>query len=356
MSQLFSPIEIGPITISNRFMRSATTSYHADSDGVIRDPAVELYRELAKGEVGLIVKGHLYVTDDGKAHPGQAGISGDLHISRLRQLTNAVHQHDGTIFAQISHVGLKGKKKAGPSEYSSNDWKARAFTHDEIIDLIDAFARASVRVVESGFDGVQIHGAHGYLISQFLSGHTNKRDDEFGGDISDRITFLKRVYKAIRERVGSFPISLKLNCDDFASGGLTVDDSRYVAKTMKTMGLDLLELSGGGFERDPSLKARAKHSDPELSEVSYAGHAEKIRQVTGDMPLALVEGFTTRVAMEYVLELDIADIISMSRPFIRQPNLVQNIRDGQTEVACTRCNACSSPEVFGKVMLRCQLD
>ncbi|MBD3405703.1 MAG: hypothetical protein GF411_06180, partial [Candidatus Lokiarchaeota archaeon] len=177
-----------------------------------------------------------------------------------------------------------------------------------------------------------------------------------GGDIHQRMTFLERIYNRIREQIDSVPIALKMNCDDFVDGGLTINESMIVAERMTDLGIDLIEISGGGFDRDSSLKPRANHSDSKLAEVTYAGHAEKIRMWTRNLPLALVEGFKHRSVMDEIIERDIADIVSMSRPFIREPDLVKKLRNGQEDTSCTRCDACSSSEVFGKVMLECQLD
>jgi 2,4-dienoyl-CoA reductase-like NADH-dependent reductase (Old Yellow Enzyme family) len=343
--------------IRNRFMRSATTSAYADYEGIVRDPAIKLYGRLAKGGVGLIVKGHLYILDSGKAHQGMAGISSDKHIPRLKDLTNAVHQNNGRILAQINHGGVMHQQdRAGPSEYHEGEWKAREMTEDEIETIIEGYGNAAERVMQANFDGIQIHGAHGYLISQFLSKQVNKREDKWGGNLENRARFLLEVFDEVRKKVGDVPVTLKINCDDFSSEGFTIIEAGIVAKTLVGKGIDLIEISGGGRGRNPELRARAKHKDPSLRELDFAGHAELIRSITKPTPMALVYGFTKFVTMQAVIDNNIADMISMSRPFIRESNLVKNLQIGQKEVTCIRCDACSGSDVFGKKMLQCWLE
>jgi 2,4-dienoyl-CoA reductase-like NADH-dependent reductase (Old Yellow Enzyme family) len=358
MHPLFEPYQIADLTIRNRFMRSPTTSYYSDDDGVLRDPIIDYYDELSSGGVGLIVKGHLYVLESGKVHIGQAGISHDKHISRLKELTSVVHRNNGAIIAQISFGGARSSvvERVAPSEYSEEDWVARALTEDEIGGIIEAFGNAAGRVMQAGFDGVQIHGAHGYLISEFLSRHVNKRSDKWGGSLKNRMRLLLEVYRVVRERVGNSLVGLKMNSDDFTKNGFMIEDSMKVAETICSHGLDLLEISGNGLGMDEQYYARALHKDPALKELGFAGHAERIREVTRPIPMALVQGFTRLSTMKAVIERGIADLVSMSRPLIREPDLVNSLQAGQDEATCIRCNKCSGEEVFGKTMLKCQLD
>jgi len=357
MSVLFEPYKIGTMEIRNRFVRSATTSYWSDERGIVRPEIIDLYRRLSEGGVGLIVKGHLYVTDQGKAHNGMAGISSDKQVPMLKRLTSAVRARGGKIVAQINHAGIYSRTdRAGPSEYEGDGWKARALSSEEVWGVVEAFGEAAERAMEAGFDGVQIHGAHGYLISQFLSKVVNRRDDEWGGDLDDRMRLLLEVYDEIRTRLRGAPVLLKMNCDDFSPDGFTVDDSIRVAQAICRRGLDALEMSGGGVEQQRELRERARSSDPDLAEASFAGHAARIREATRPTPMALVNGIRARRCMEAIVEKGVADLVSMSRPFIREPDLVERLGAGQEAATCTTCDACSSREVFGKMMLRCHLD
>ena len=352
MVDLFEPIQIRDLLVRNRFMRSATTSAYADDEGVLREPIIGVYEGLSRGAVGLIVKGHLYVADNGKAHDGMAGISSDRHIPGLRLLTAAVHKHGGLIAAQINHAGVVHRPdRAGPSAYVEADWSAREMTGDEVWAAVEAFGDAAERAMQAGFDCVQIHAAHGYLIGQFLSGLTNRRADMWGGGPEKRMRFLLEVYDEVRDRVGNEPVLVKMNCDDFSPDGFTVDDSVRVAKALANRGIDLIEVSGGGRGEQKEMRARARHRDPAYGELAFAGHAEKIKKAIVPTPMALVNGFRRLETMRLAVDEGLTDLVSMSRPFIREPDLVRRLHGGQKEAACIRCDACRF--VFGEAMMQC---
>jgi 2,4-dienoyl-CoA reductase-like NADH-dependent reductase (Old Yellow Enzyme family) len=357
MVDLFKPYHIGELEIRNRFVRSATTSAWSDENGIVNREIIKLYEGLAEGGVGLIIKGHLYVDPRGKAHKGMAGIHDDIVIPRLRELTDAVHRHGGAILAQINFGGYQASagERLGPSDFIGKDWKARAMTTGEIWDAVDKFGQGAERAVKAGFDGVQLHAAHGYLISEFLSKHANMRTDEWGGDLKNRMRLLKEVYEDVRGRLGpDAVVAMKINCDDFSESGFTVEESAQVCHAMAIRGMDLIEVSGGGIGAEDAYRGRGRHTDPSLSEPTFGGHCEKIRATTKPKPLALVNGFRTKAAMQAVVERGVADLISMSRPFIREPDLVKQLNAGE-ESSCLRCEACETDEVFGKEMLRCRI-
>jgi 2,4-dienoyl-CoA reductase-like NADH-dependent reductase (Old Yellow Enzyme family) len=357
MIDLFSPWSIGPLHLRNRFVRSATTSGWADDRGMVNPEIVARYRELAEGDVGLIVKGHLYVDPKGKAHAGMAGASGAEHMPGLSGITDVVHAAGGCIVAQINHGGCEAEagERVGPSDVATSQWRARAMDGDEILEVIRAFGEAGRRCLDAGFDGIQIHGAHGYLVSQFLSKVVNRRTDEWGGDLTGRSRLLREIYGELRERLGdNAVIGVKLNCDDFSPDGFTVDESAEVAGELASLGIDFIEVSGGGFGAEESLRAPARSSDPALAEASFAGHCAAIRAATGPTPLALVDGMLSLAAMQAVVDKDLADLVSMSRPFIRERDLVMKLAAGQAEASCTRCDACF--DFLGVEMLRCALD
>ena len=362
MSTLFEPYKIGSMEIRNRFMRSATTSAWSDEDGIVRPEILDLYRELAEGGVGLIVKGHLYVARSGKAHDGMAGIDSDSQVPMLRKLTGGVHEHGGKIVAQLNHGGIQSVvDKAGPSKFEGEGWKARALSSDEVWGIVEAFGEAAERAIAAGFDGIQIHGAHGYLISEFLSPLLNRRDDEWGGGLENRMRLLLEVYDEVGGRVGrNVPVMLKMNCDDFVSGGFSIEESPKVAAVVCGRGLDAIEISGGGLGRPTDrehvqeYRALARSTDPDLREASYAGYAIKIREATRPTPMALVNGIRSRRCMESIVGKGVADLISMSRPFIREPDIVKKLQAGQEKAECISCEMCESSKVFSKMMLRCQ--
>jgi len=353
---IFAPCTLGRIEIRNRFVRSATTSAWADDRGIVGPEIVARYGELALGGVGLIVKGHLYVDPKGRAHAGMAGASDDAHILGLAQVTDAVHGHGGVIFAQINHGGCEAEagERMGPSALETSQWRARAIGAGEIREAIRAFGEAARRCMDAGFDGVQIHAAHGYLVSQFLSRLANQRTDEWGGSLTNRARLLREIYLEIRSRLGDdVPLGVKLNCDDFSEGGFTVEEAAEVAGELSRLDVDFIEVSGGGFGEMERHRARARASDPALAEASFAGHCATIRKVTGSTPLALVDGFSSLTGMQAVVHRGLADLVSLSRPFIRERDLVRRLAAGQLEATCTRCDGCF--DCLGVAMLRCVL-
>lgn len=357
MIDLFRPYASGRLEIRNRFVRSATASGAADEHGIVGAEIVRLYEALAAGGIGLIVKGHLYVDPRGKAHAGMAGISDDAHVPALTKVADVVHRHGARIVAQVNHGGYEAEagERMGPSDLETPTWQARALNAREIGLIIRAFGVAASRCLDAGFDGVQIHAAHGYLVSQFLSRHANRRTDEWGGSLENRARLLREIYLEMRTRLrGDSIIGVKLNCDDFSRDGFTVDESAHVAHELSRLGIDFVEVSGGGVGMEQQYRARARSRDPALSEATFGGHCEKIRQAAGSTPLALVDGLRSLTAMQAVVDKGLADLVSLSRPFIREPDLVRRLATGQQEVTCTRCDACL--DTFGEQMLRCVLD
>jgi 2,4-dienoyl-CoA reductase-like NADH-dependent reductase (Old Yellow Enzyme family) len=359
MTDLFQPCTVGHLHLRNWFVRSATTSAWADERGGVGPEIVERYEELAAGGVGLIVKGHLYVTARGKAHTGMAGISDDDHVPGLARLTQGVHERDGLILAQLNHGGYEAEagERMGPSDFATSDWRARAMDAGEIREVIQAFGEAAERSRAAGFDGVQIHAAHGYLLSQFLSTHANHRADEWGGELTDRARLLREVYLELRSRLGDEAfIGVKLNCDDFSEDGFTVDESAEVAHELSRLGIDFIEVSGGGIGMEEQYRARARSADPALAEASFAGHCAAVRRATAPTPLALVDGLRSLAGMQAVVEKGAADLVSLCRPFIREPDLLKKLAAGQPKANCTSCDACSSDDIFGMQMMRCVLE
>lgn len=361
MSKLFEPFQISNLTLRNRVVRSATTSAWSKPDGVLRPEIIDLLGRLAEGEVGLIIKGHMYVIESGKAYIGQAGIDGEIHLPMLKKLTEAIHSFGGVISAQLSHAGLNSSlNRLGPSDYEgvvrSNLIKGRELSSEEIWEIVYAFGDGAERAVEAGFDMVQIHGAHGWLISEFLSRFFNRRNDEWGGDLDRRMKILFEVYDEIRKRIGwNIPLSLKLNCDDFIPNSFTVDDSCVVAEKIASKGLDLLEISGGSYlgQVEALRKLARFKNDHILSEAFYAGYAAEINKHVGDTVTALVGGVRSLACMEKIIDSDVADLVSMCRPFIRDQSLVKKLISGVHGTDCISCDR--HREVMGKSMLHCPL-
>jgi len=222
VSMLFTPGKIGTLGLPNRLVRSATAERMADADGRPRPQLRALYEELVRGGVGLIVTGHMVVHPSGKAHAEMTGIHSDEMVPGLAELAEAVHRQGGRVVAQINHGGMQCSRETVPQTIAPSKMEvpflsrpAREMTRDEIALLIQAYGQAARRAREAGFDGVQLHGAHGYLIGQFLSPFVNRRTDEWGGDLEGRMRFLRAVSGAVREQVGpDYPVLIKLGMVD----------------------------------------------------------------------------------------------------------------------------------------------
>jgi 2,4-dienoyl-CoA reductase-like NADH-dependent reductase (Old Yellow Enzyme family) len=253
VSVMFEPVKIGALELPNRFVRSATWEGLATDDGAATERLTGLMAELARGGVGLIISGHAFVVPQGQAGPRQLGCYDDALTSGLAEMAGAVHAAGGRIALQLAHAGLQAPAKltGGPPVGPSSDpppagSPGRELTPAEIADLAAAFGRAASRAREAGFDAVQIHAAHAYLLSQFLSPAFNHRSDDYGGPIENRARALLEVYGQVRRAVGAdFPVMIKINSSDFLEGGLTPEDSIKAVQLLVEAGLDAVELSGG---------------------------------------------------------------------------------------------------------------
>lgn len=349
MSILFTPIEIGRLTVPNRFARSATHAYLADDDGFVGAREVELYRRLAEGEVGLIITGHAYVQSCGQASPRQIAASDDRFIEGLARIPAAVHAFPSRIFLQIAHAGRQTKPKlcggvpVSPSPVYDPESKVmpRELAADEIRTLVADFVAAAVRARRAGFDGVQLHAAHGYLLSSFLSPHTNRRTDEWGGPVENRARALLEALRGVKAACGpDFPVIVKLNSTDFLEGGLTVDNAVRVAGMLDEAGIDGIEVSGGMAEAKkgsiwPGLRR-------EEDEGYFVENAARIKGAVR-VPVFGLGGIRTLAAAERMVADGRVDLISLSRPLIRDPYLVKHFREGAVaKSACISCNKCHS--------------
>ncbi|MGC9393224.1 MAG: NADH:flavin oxidoreductase [Anaerolineae bacterium] len=345
MSLLFNPGAFGALSLPNRLVRSATAERMADDDGHPLPELASLYRDLARGGVGLIITGHMYVHPAGRCHLGMTGIYDDALIPGLAALVDAVHHEGGKIAVQINHGGMQCAREsvAGTIAPSAVDASfllqpAREMTPDEIATAIDAYAQAARRAKAAGFDAVQLHGAHGYLINQFLSPFVNRRSDAWGGDLENRMRFLRAVCTAVRAQVGpDYPLFIKFGMVDGVEGGLTLAESVRVVAGLAEMGLDAVELSGGitaGTIQNSKAGVRA----PE-DEAYFRHFAQAARPVTS-LPLMLVGGFRSRQVMDDVLDSGDVDFISLCRPLIAEPDLPLRLQAGQTRAACISGNRC----------------
>jgi len=362
MSMLFSPANIGSLELPNRLVRSATAERLAERDGKPFPELKTLYQELVDGGVGLIITGHMYVHPSGKAHPEMTGIYKDDLVPSLAQLADAVHQQGGRIAVQINHGGMQCDKETvleaiAPSDVEASSMRrpARVMTEQEIGEMIDAYGQAARRAKQAGFDAVQIHAAHGYLISQFLSPLINKRSDRWGGDIHNRMRFLRHVSQAVRAQVGAdYPVLIKLGMMDGGEGGLSLDDGLRVVAALESMHIDGVELSGGIGGK--GLVNSRKGIRSEADEAYFLPFAQRARPIT-DLPILLVGGLRSLTVMEHILQDGFADFISVCRPLINDPYLPKKMRAGILDKSgCLSANNCWPTDNGMGIACKCPLD
>ncbi|OEU73994.1 MAG: NADH:flavin oxidoreductase, partial [Desulfuromonadales bacterium C00003107] len=246
MATLFENTTIKNLHLRNRFVRSATWEGMADEQGAPTPELNQLMADLAQGEVGLIISGHAYVSSEGQASLWQMGVHDEGLLPKLALMPQAVHAAGGRIALQLAHAGAYGsvpEGTIGPSVIADHEGKiCQAMTKEDIQRVVIAFADGAALAKQAGFDAVQIHAAHGYLLSQFLSPHYNHREDEYGGSLENRARMVLEVLAAVRRAVGEdYAVLIKLNSDDFIDGGLTVEDMLQVAELLESAGIDAIE-------------------------------------------------------------------------------------------------------------------
>ncbi len=369
-SILFSSKKIGPMTVKNRIVRSATYEGMADDHGLVDNRYVTLYETLAKGGVGLIIAGFAFVKENGIAANYQTGIHTDECIPMLKKSVETVHQiNENTKFVlQIAHGGRQvasdiiKKRKIEPIAPSPIADKSigivpKEMTIEDIDDIIQSFTMSAERAKRAGFDGVQLHAAHGYLLSEFLSPYMNKRTDDYGGNSENRARIIVEILEGIKEACGEeLPVLIKLQIDDFVNEELSLKppESIEIARRIAEAGFDAIEISGGIYESDEELDPwylKVKTTDEEAYFLPYA---KKIKKVIGETPLILVGGIRSFEVAEGIVKDGYADFISMSRPFIMEPDLPQKwLNKLSDKSTCTSCNRCDT-EMSDKG-LRCLL-
>ncbi len=355
MPKLFTPTRIKNLALPNRFIRSATWEGLAAENGDCTPELVDFMADLAGGNAGLIITGHAYVSPAGQATLRQLGADHDGRIEGLSAMTAAVHRKDGRIIMQLAHGGLRADAKLinktpmGPSVAQGLlEPPGREMTVEDIRQTVDAFGQAARRAQTAGFDGVQIHAAHGYLLSQFLSPAFNRRDDNYGGDIQNRVRILLEVFHSIRQAVGHrFPIFVKINSEDFLENGLTLEDGMQVGTMLDKAGIDAIEVSGGTLLSGKYIPFR-KEITFERNQ-AYFRRTAKALKANIQAPVVLIGGIRSYLLAERLVDEGFADYISMSRPFIREPRLIARWQSGDLRKAtCISCNGCLGAARSGK--------
>ena len=357
MAALFERTFINSLSLANRFVRSATWEGLADEHGAVTPRLTEMMVELARGEVGLIISSYAFVSPEGQSSPRQLAVYEDRFLPGLRNMVRGVHAVGGKIVLQLVHGGcmanaaLSSLEPVGPS-IVEKDGKSicRSLAKDDIASIVYAFAQAAGRAKQAGFDGVQIHAAHGFLLSQFLSPAFNKRTDEYGGDLRNRARLLLEVVQSVRETLGqTYPVLIKINSEDFLAGGMSSAEAVKISGWLEKASIDAIEFSGGTM-LSPEKFSPVRPGKPKTSaqEVYYRKAARLYKQKV-TIPLILVGGIRSYEVAEELVRDGTADYISMSRPFICEPGLVKRWREGDRRKSeCVSDNACFAPAMDGR--------
>ncbi len=346
MSILFEPKNIGTLELPNRLIRSATAEHMSELEGRPEQPLADLYAELARGGIGLIITGHAFVHEGGRCNVHMTGAHRDDLLPALEMLTRAVHEESGLVVMQLNHGGrqcpadaIPGRPVApSPVPQSKGKERPEELNEEGIKHIITAFGDAAGRAKAAGFDGVQIHAAHGYLINQFNSPAANWRRDRWGGTPARRMRFLEEVASSIRDQVGDdYPLLIKLGMEDYVRDGLTLKDGVEIVRLLADWGIDAVETSAG-----IGMTSVRKDILRQEDEAYFHNFARRAREAT-ELPIILVGGMRSKTVMERILEEGSTDFISMSRPLIREPDLPRRLLEGQESSSCISCNLCWPP-------------
>lgn len=339
-------------SLKNRIAKAAMTEGLGDAHNRATDRHVTLYRRWAEGGAGMLLTGNVMVDRRYLERPGNVAIDGpqtDEQLDRLRRWSDAARQGGADIWMQLSHAGRQSPKivatePVAPSAVElglpgGTFAKPRALSSAEIENVIERFAHAASVAKQTGFTGVQIHAAHGYLISEFLNPLVNQRDDDWGGSLENRARLLMRVISEVRAQVGSgYAVSVKLNSSDFQKGGFSPEDSLQVARWLNDAGVDLLEVSGGSYEQPAmmdieGMEARyeeTKRQSTRAREAYFLSYAEEIRKVAS-MPLMVTGGFRSRAGMEAAITSGACDVCGIARPLCVDPAAPNKLISGELD-------------------------
>lgn len=352
MRTLFDSIQIGNMHCSNRILRSATWEALADERGFMGKDQYKIYETLAQNKVGLISTGYARVMESDCPNAGMMGIYGDQFIPSYQKLTALVHQYDSKIMMQIAYGGTKTTYRVGerqilaPSAIPeiSTGTVGTPMTKEDIATVIQAHGEAARRVQQSGFDAVQIHGGHSYLLNQFLSPYYNRRIDEYGGCLENRARLLLNCCDAVRHAVGNdYPILVKITCTDFFDGGFHFNDCRTLCSMLAAHGVNAIEISGNIHGKAETMGGQSFDGQPILKHGYFLRYAEKIAQEQ-EIPIFVTGGFRDPEEMTAWLNASNITGFGMSRPLLCEPDLVYRWTQGKKDCArCVHCSRCRTP-------------
>jgi len=350
--KLFEKTRIKSLELPCRALRSATWTGSADEKGYVTDRTVDFYRNLGRGNIGLIVTGYQYILPNGMELPNMIGNYDDDQIQGLTRLTKAVHSEGGRIAAQIVHTGARASTKSFPDGWRlwspspvEDPETGRAIpqmTRSEILQAIQAYASAAGRSKRAGFDAVELHAAHGYGINQFLSEAGNRRGDAYGGSLKNRYRFLGEVLEAVRGSVGQdYPVLIKLSGHDYTDGGLVPDQSVQIARRLADDGIHLITLSAGSGATAKKGLGPARSGILSEKKEAYLADISAVVKEAVKVPVGSVGGIRSLNKIGKLFSNGRADYVAMARPFIREPHLITRWKSGDTKKSkCISCSKC----------------
>jgi 2,4-dienoyl-CoA reductase-like NADH-dependent reductase (Old Yellow Enzyme family) len=330
------------VRLKNRIAKASMTEALAGPDGRANERHERLYGRWARGGAGLLLTGNVMVDGRYLEKPGNVVLEDAAGLEPLEQMARAGAEGTGQLWMQISHPGRQTQRLLAPRPVAPSEVEAvrmfgafgrpRALAESEILEIVGRFATTAALARQAGFTGVQIHGAHGYLISQFLSPRTNLRTDGWGGALGDRARFLLEAVRAVRAAIGpQLALSVKLNSADFQKGGFGEDESLEVVRLLEAEGIDLLEVSGGNYESLALLGLEnGSRSSTRSREAYFLDYARRVRQVTR-VPLMVTGGFRSRGVMEEALASGALDLVGLARPLLADPDFPAKLLSGAAE-------------------------
>lgn len=348
LNLIFQPIRIGSLEVKNRIVMAPVNDSLAAADGAVTDRQVRYYEERAKGGVGMIITGNAYVEEKkGRISAAQFGCYHDKLIPKLNFLADTIHHYNVPVIMQLVHAGrqadpniIKGYPVApSPLPFPDTGVVPQELSIVEVEDIIDHFGKAAFRAKQAGFDGVEIHAAHGYLLSGFVSPATNKRCDKYGGSLEGRTKIVVEVIDCVRAMTGNdFAVGVRINGSDEVEGGITIETSPDVARIMEASGVDFIHVSAG-MGHLPHIVQQSNH----LKQGCLIPYAEAVKRKVR-VPVIAVGSLTNPVMAEEVLREGKADLIAMGRPLIADPELPKKAKAGDLDDirTCIRCNVCIS--------------
>jgi 2,4-dienoyl-CoA reductase-like NADH-dependent reductase (Old Yellow Enzyme family)/NADPH-dependent glutamate synthase beta subunit-like oxidoreductase len=363
LNYLFSPLRVKTMEIPNRIVMPPMGTNLGNPDGTVSEANLAYMERRARGGAGLIITEISAIHPNGMAIPSELGSYDDRFIPGLKKLADVIHTHGSKAALQLHHTGresfflLKAGKAIAPSPIRSLVFglTPREMTQDEIKELIAAFGAAAYRAKQAGFDAVEVHGAHGYLLTQFLSALSNQRSDEYGGDLINRSRFIREVLQEVRRRVGpEFPVSLRLSAEEFIKGGYTVEDLKPLLPEFVNAGADILHASLGTHGSPAGITSAPIEYEPGFN----VGRAKKIKEIV-NVPVISVGRFTDLALADEVIGGGEADLVAFGRQFLADPDFIKKSREGRSEDIrkCIACNqGCIERLILGEGNIRCAIN